>query len=65
MQHLPPQERPDPLAPGPYAFADAERVRTDFGRSRFRENRGQRRTIRRSSSAHLRTRSSIARASVL
>jgi SAM-dependent methyltransferase len=27
MQHLPPQERPDPLAPGPYAFADAERVK--------------------------------------
>jgi SAM-dependent methyltransferase len=27
MQHLPPQEAPDPLAPGPYAFADAERVK--------------------------------------
>jgi len=27
MQHLPPQEPPDPLAPGPYAFADAERVK--------------------------------------
>jgi SAM-dependent methyltransferase len=27
MQHLPPQPPPDPLAPGPFAFADAERVR--------------------------------------
>jgi SAM-dependent methyltransferase len=26
MQHLPPQPPPDPLAPGPFAFADAERV---------------------------------------
>jgi SAM-dependent methyltransferase len=27
MQHLPPQPRPDPEAPGPYAFADPERVK--------------------------------------
>jgi hypothetical protein len=27
MQHLPPQPPPDPLAPGPFAFADAGRVR--------------------------------------
>jgi SAM-dependent methyltransferase len=27
MQHLPPQQPPDPLAPGPFAFADAGRVR--------------------------------------
>jgi SAM-dependent methyltransferase len=26
MRHLPPQPPPDPLAPGPFAFADAERV---------------------------------------
>jgi SAM-dependent methyltransferase len=27
MQYLPPQPRPDPDAPGPYAFADPERVK--------------------------------------
>jgi SAM-dependent methyltransferase len=27
MRHLPPQPPPDPLAPGPFAFADAGRVR--------------------------------------
>jgi SAM-dependent methyltransferase len=27
MQHLPPQPPPDPLAPGPFAFVDAGRVR--------------------------------------
>jgi SAM-dependent methyltransferase len=27
MQHLPPQPPPDPHAPGPFAFADAERVK--------------------------------------
>jgi SAM-dependent methyltransferase len=27
MQHLPPQDPGDPLAPGPYAFADAARVK--------------------------------------
>jgi SAM-dependent methyltransferase len=27
MAHLPPQPPPDPLAPGPFAFADAERLR--------------------------------------
>jgi SAM-dependent methyltransferase len=27
MRHLPPQAPPDPLAPGPFAFADAGRVR--------------------------------------
>jgi SAM-dependent methyltransferase len=27
MQHLPPQPPPDPFAPGPFAFADAGRVR--------------------------------------
>ena len=26
MQHLPPQPKPDPFAPGPFAFADAARV---------------------------------------
>jgi hypothetical protein len=26
MRHLPPQPPPDPLAPGPFAFAEAERV---------------------------------------
>jgi SAM-dependent methyltransferase len=28
LQHLPPPEKPDPHAPGPFAFADPERVRS-------------------------------------
>jgi SAM-dependent methyltransferase len=37
MQHLPPQEPPDPLAPGPYAFADAERVKRILTEAGFGE----------------------------
>jgi SAM-dependent methyltransferase len=37
MQHLPPQEPPDPLAPGPFAFADAERVKRILGEAGFSE----------------------------
>jgi SAM-dependent methyltransferase len=37
MQHLPPQEPPDPLAPGPYAFADAERVKRILAEAGFAE----------------------------
>jgi SAM-dependent methyltransferase len=37
MQHLPPQEAPDPLAPGPYAFADAERGRRILAEAGFGE----------------------------
>jgi len=37
MQHLPPQEPADPLAPGPYAFADAERVKRILGQAGFGE----------------------------
>ncbi|MGA8601958.1 MAG: class I SAM-dependent methyltransferase [Beijerinckiaceae bacterium] len=35
MQHLPPQETTDPLAPGPYAFADAERVKRILAEAGF------------------------------
>ncbi|MBV8849445.1 MAG: methyltransferase domain-containing protein [Methylobacteriaceae bacterium] len=35
MQHLPPQEPPDPLAPGPFAFADAERVKRILAEAGF------------------------------
>jgi SAM-dependent methyltransferase len=37
MQHLPPQEPPDPLAPGPFAFADAERVKGILAAAGFSE----------------------------
>jgi SAM-dependent methyltransferase len=35
MQHLPPQPPPDPLAPGPFAFADAERVKVILAQAGF------------------------------
>ncbi|MEQ8515441.1 MAG: methyltransferase domain-containing protein [Chromatocurvus sp.] len=35
LQHLPPPERPDPGAPGPFAFADADRVRGILQRAGF------------------------------
>jgi SAM-dependent methyltransferase len=35
MQHLPPQPQPDPEAPGPYAFADPERVKRILGQAGF------------------------------
>jgi SAM-dependent methyltransferase len=35
MQHLPPQPPPDPLAPGPFAFADAERVKRILAQAGF------------------------------
>ena len=35
MPHLPPQEPPDPLAPGPYAFADPERVKRILSEAGF------------------------------
>jgi ubiquinone/menaquinone biosynthesis C-methylase UbiE len=37
MQHLPPQPSADPLAPGPFAFADAERVKGILTQAGFRE----------------------------
>jgi SAM-dependent methyltransferase len=37
MQHLPPQPRPDPEAPGPYAFADPERVKRILAQAGFVE----------------------------
>ena len=36
-QHLPPQEPPDPTAPGPFAFADPERVRGILTASGFND----------------------------
>jgi hypothetical protein len=35
MQHLPAQPQPDPEAPGPYAFADPERVKRILGQAGF------------------------------
>jgi SAM-dependent methyltransferase len=35
MQHLPPQPNADPEAPGPYAFADPERVKRILGEAGF------------------------------
>jgi hypothetical protein len=35
MQHLPPQPKPDLEAPGPYAFADPERVKRILGQAGF------------------------------
>jgi SAM-dependent methyltransferase len=35
MQHLPPQPKPDPEAPGPYAFADPERVKRILSQAGF------------------------------
>jgi SAM-dependent methyltransferase len=35
LQHVPPPPMPDPLAPGPFAFADAERVRAILGEAGF------------------------------
>jgi SAM-dependent methyltransferase len=35
MEHLPPQPRPDPHAPGPFAFADAERLKSILGQAGF------------------------------
>ncbi len=37
---LPPQEAPDPHAPGPFAFADAERLMKIFAKAGFREFSG-------------------------
>ena len=37
MQHLPPQPPADPLAPGPFAFADAERVKGILIQAGFRD----------------------------
>ena len=37
LQHLPPQPKPDPEAPGPYAFADAERVERILSQAGFAE----------------------------
>ena len=34
---LPPQPSPDPLAPGPFAFADADRVRAILGTAGFKD----------------------------
>jgi SAM-dependent methyltransferase len=35
--HLPPMAPPDPTAPGPFAFADAERVRTILTKAGFND----------------------------
>jgi len=37
LQHLPPPEMPDPHAPGPFAFADPQRVREILHSSGFRD----------------------------
>ncbi len=37
MQHLPPQPPADPLAPGPFAFADADRVKGILAEAGFSE----------------------------
>jgi SAM-dependent methyltransferase len=37
LKHIPPPEKPDPNAPGPFAFADQERVKDILGQAGFGE----------------------------